>query len=85
LISLFVSQAGTANTMDKTANSGKSEIATLAGGCFWCTESDLEKLTGVTDVISGYSGGELENPTYKQVSSGKSGHIEVINVAYNPD
>ncbi|MFA0283026.1 peptide-methionine (R)-S-oxide reductase MsrB [Vibrio sp. 10N.222.55.F12] len=85
LISLFVSQTGTANTMDKTANSGKSEIATLAGGCFWCTESDLEKLKGVTDVISGYSGGELENPTYKQVSSGKSGHIEVINVTYNPD
>ncbi|ROO69117.1 peptide-methionine (R)-S-oxide reductase MsrB [Vibrio crassostreae] len=85
LISLFVSQTGTANTMDKTADSGKSEIATLAGGCFWCTESDLEKLTGVTDVISGYSGGKLENPTYKQVSSGKSGHIEVINVTYNPD
>ncbi|TCN95492.1 peptide methionine sulfoxide reductase msrA/msrB [Vibrio crassostreae] len=85
LISLFVSQIGTANTMDKTADSGKNEIATLAGGCFWCTESDLEKLTGVTDVISGYSGGELENPTYKQVSSGKSGHIEVINVTYNPD
>ncbi|KPL97639.1 peptide-methionine (R)-S-oxide reductase MsrB [Vibrio splendidus] len=85
LISLFISQTGTANTMDKTANSGKTEIATLAGGCFWCTESDLEKLTGVTDVISGYSGGELENPTYKQVSSGKSGHIEVINVTYNPD
>ncbi|WP_435249714.1 peptide-methionine (R)-S-oxide reductase MsrB [Vibrio sp. nBUS_14] len=85
LISLFVSQTGTANTMDKTANSGKSEIATLAGGCFWCTESDLEKLKGVTDVVSGYSGGKLENPTYKQVSSGKSGHIEVINVTYNPD
>lgn len=85
LVSLFVSQTGTANTMDKTANSGKSEIATLAGGCFWCTESDLEKLKGVTDVVSGYSGGELENPTYKQVSSGKSGHIEVINVTYNPD
>ncbi|MFA0125365.1 peptide-methionine (S)-S-oxide reductase, partial [Vibrio sp. 10N.261.48.A2] len=85
LTSLFVSQTGTANTMDKAMDSGKSEIATLAGGCFWCTESDLEKLTGVTDVISGYSGGELENPTYKQVSSGKSGHIEVINVTYNPD
>lgn len=85
LISLFVSQTGTANTMDKAANSGKSEIATLAGGCFWCTESDLEKLKGVTDVVSGYSGGKLENPTYKQVSSGKSGHIEVINVTYNPD
>ncbi|WP_299693114.1 peptide-methionine (R)-S-oxide reductase MsrB [uncultured Vibrio sp.] len=85
LISLFVSQTGTANTMDKAAHSTKNEIATLAGGCFWCTESDLEKLKGVTDVISGYSGGEQENPTYKQVSSGKSGHIEVISVNYNPD
>lgn len=85
LTSLFISQTGTANTMDKAMGSANSEIATLAGGCFWCTESDLEKLTGVTDVVSGYSGGKLENPTYKQVSSGKSGHIEVINVTYNPD
>ncbi len=60
------------------------EVATLAGGCFWCTESDLEKLPGVLDVVSGYSGGELENPTYKQVSSGKTGHIEVIEVKYDP-
>ncbi len=77
LISLFVSQIIPANTMDKTANSGKSEIATLAGGCFWCTESDLEKLTGVTDVISGYSGVNRKSNLTKQVSSGKSGHIEV--------
>ncbi|MGJ7095599.1 peptide-methionine (R)-S-oxide reductase MsrB [Vibrio hannami] len=68
----------------KTSTSGKTEIATLAGGCFWCTESDFEKLDGVIDVISGYSGGQLENPTYKQVSSGKSGHIEVIQVTYDP-
>ncbi|WP_067515821.1 peptide-methionine (R)-S-oxide reductase MsrB [Endozoicomonas ascidiicola] len=61
-----------------------TEIATLAGGCFWCTESDLEKLNGVIDVISGYSGGQLENPSYDQVSSGKTGHIEVINVIYDP-
>ncbi len=61
-----------------------AEIATLAGGCFWCTESDLEKLEGVIDVISGYSGGQLENPTYSQVSSGKSGHIEVIQVIFDP-
>ncbi|WP_067582111.1 peptide-methionine (R)-S-oxide reductase MsrB [Endozoicomonas ascidiicola] len=61
-----------------------TEIATLAGGCFWCTESDLEKLNGVIDVVSGYSGGQLENPSYDQVSSGKSGHIEVINVIYDP-
>ncbi|WP_367971489.1 peptide-methionine (R)-S-oxide reductase MsrB [Vibrio scophthalmi] len=59
------------------------ETATLAGGCFWCTESDLEKLPGVIDVVSGYSGGAQENPTYKQVSSGTSGHIEVIQVKYD--
>ncbi|MGY3571435.1 peptide-methionine (R)-S-oxide reductase MsrB [Vibrio paucivorans] len=60
------------------------EIATLAGGCFWCTESDLEKLEGVIDVVSGYAGGDVENPTYKQVSSGKTGHIEVIKVTFDP-
>lgn len=60
-----------------------TQTATLAGGCFWCTESDFEKLDGVIDVVSGYAGGELENPTYKQVSSGKSGHIEVIQITYD--
>ena len=55
----------------------------MAGGCFWCTESDLEQLPGVLGVVSGYSGGDLA-PTYRQVSSGKSGHIEVIEVKYDP-
>ncbi|WP_295891007.1 peptide-methionine (R)-S-oxide reductase MsrB [uncultured Vibrio sp.] len=61
------------------------KTATLAGGCFWCTESDLEALDGVIDVVSGYSGGTLENPTYKQISSGKTGHIEAISVTYDAD
>lgn len=65
------------------AKNTKYDTATLAGGCFWCTESDLEKLSGVVAVESGYSGGSLDNPSYKQVSSGKSGHIEVINVTYD--
>ncbi|MCS0045173.1 peptide-methionine (R)-S-oxide reductase MsrB [Vibrio antiquarius] len=81
---LLLSKAGTADTMDKMKTSENAEIATLAGGCFWCTESDLEQLTGVVDVVSGYSGGHVENPTYRQVSSGKSGHIEVIEVKYDP-
>ena len=51
------------------------KVAVFAGGCFWCTESDLEKLPGVIDVVSGYSGGALENPTYKQVSSGKGENL----------
>ncbi len=64
--------------------SGQTEVATLAGGCFWCTESDLEKLPGVVDVVSGYAGGNVDNPNYKQVSSGKTGHIEVVQVTYDP-
>jgi peptide methionine sulfoxide reductase msrA/msrB len=64
--------------------SSQYQTATLAGGCFWCTESDVEKLNGVIDVISGYAGGHVENPTYKEVSSGKSGHIEVIQVTFDP-
>src|SRR4030066_465899 len=58
--------------------------ATFAGGCFWCTEADFEKLPGVVKVISGYTGGIKENPTYEQVSSGGTGHVEAIQVYYNP-
>jgi peptide methionine sulfoxide reductase msrA/msrB len=60
------------------------ETATFAGGCFWCVESDFEKVDGVVEVISGYTGGRKENPTYKEVSSGKTGHFEAIQVRYNP-
>ncbi|WP_367989807.1 peptide-methionine (R)-S-oxide reductase MsrB [Vibrio sp. NTOU-M3] len=80
----FLSQAGSENK-PKLVSASALETATLAGGCFWCTESDLEKLDGVVDVVSGYAGGTLDNPTYKQVSSGKSGHIEVIQVTYDPN
>lgn len=59
-------------------------VATFAGGCFWCTESDFEKLAGVTRVISGYSGGKEKNPTYEQVSAGVTGHVESIQVYYDP-
>jgi methionine-S-sulfoxide reductase len=58
--------------------------AILAGGCFWCVESDFEKLDGVLDVVSGYTGGMLENPTYEQVSSGNTGHIESVLITYDP-
>jgi peptide methionine sulfoxide reductase msrA/msrB len=59
-------------------------VATFAGGCFWCVESDFEKLPGVREVISGYSGGHVVNPTYAQVSGGKTGHIESVQVYYDP-
>ena len=62
----------------------KYEVATLAGGCFWCVESDLEKISGVHSVISGYSGGIIKNPTYKQVSSGQTKHIESVQVTFDP-
>jgi len=58
--------------------------ATFAGGCFWCTEADFEKLPGVVKVISGYAGGHKENPTYEEVSSGTTGHVEAIQVYYDP-
>ena len=59
------------------------ETAILAGGCFWCIEADYEKLDGVFEAVSGYSGGHIDNPSYKQVSAGNSGHIEVVKVSYD--
>lgn len=59
--------------------------AILAGGCFWCVESGLEALDGVEEVISGYTGGEEMNPTYKQVASGSTGHTEAVEVRFNPE
>lgn len=62
-----------------------TKTAVLGGGCFWCTEAAFEQLPGVLDVESGYAGGEMENPTYEQVSSGLTGHAEVIRVSYDPE
>ena len=61
------------------------ETATLAGGCFWCTEAVFDNVTGVEDVVSGYSGGHLENPTYQQVCSETTGHAEVVQIKFNPE
>lgn len=58
--------------------------ATFAGGCFWCMETAFEKLPGVHAVISGYTGGEKKNPTYEQVSSGRTGHAESVQITYDP-
>jgi peptide-methionine (S)-S-oxide reductase len=62
----------------------KLEKATFAGGCFWCTEEAFEKVPGVTGAVSGYMGGKVKNPTYEQVSSGRTGHTEVVQVSYDP-
>jgi peptide-methionine (S)-S-oxide reductase len=63
----------------------KLEIATLAGGCFWCTEALFKRLKGVVSVLPGYAGGTVENPTYEQVSSGTTGHAETIQIEFNPE
>ncbi|MFI4963117.1 MAG: peptide-methionine (S)-S-oxide reductase MsrA [Legionellales bacterium] len=60
------------------------ELATLAGGCFWCTEAIFKRLKGVKSVTSGYSGGKTDNPTYEQVSTGATGHAEVIQIEFDP-
>ncbi|WP_235727655.1 peptide-methionine (R)-S-oxide reductase MsrB [Maridesulfovibrio frigidus] len=59
-------------------------VATVAGGCFWCVESDLEKVAGVDRVVSGYIGGNVDNPTYEQVSSGTTGHLEAVQIYFDP-
>lgn len=61
------------------------ETTTLAAGCFWCVEAVFDDLKGVEDVVSGYSGGHTENPTYQQVCSETTGHAEVIQIKFNPD
>ena len=61
------------------------EVATFAGGCFWCMEAAFERSDGVAEVISGYTGGRKDNPSYEEVSSGTTGHYEAIQVYYDPD
>lgn len=65
-------------------NTTELQKATFAGGCFWCMEAPFEKLRGVKDVISGYTGGHKENPTYAEVSAGGTGHAEAVQVIYDP-
>lgn len=88
-LSLLLHAAAIADSFSSKQPSQKSsqgiESAILAGGCFWCIESDFEKLDGVLGVISGYIGGHLKDPTYKQVSAGGSGHIEAVRVSYDAE
>ena len=67
----------------KAAGQGK-EVVTIGGGCFWCTEAVIERLEGVSDVVSGYMGGHIENPTYEQICTKTTGHAEVIEVTFDP-
>jgi len=89
LLTLSVFTYRQSDGMEKKENTsiketGETAYAVFAGGCFWCTEADFEKVDGVFEVISGYTGGNMDNPTYKQVSAGGTGHIEAIKVSYDP-
>lgn len=65
-------------------NAATREQLTLGGGCFWCLEAVFEKVKGVEDVVSGYAGGKVDKPTYKQVCGGDTGHAEVVRITYDP-
>ncbi len=71
------------NTQMEKRETG-SKIAVFAGGCFWCTEAIFNELKGVQQVVSGYTGGKVDNPTYEQVCSGKTGHAECTQITYDP-
>ena len=81
---LSIAASGESAHDKEQAQASNTSIATFAGGCFWCVESDFEKVPGVNEVISGYVGGHVENPTYKQVSYGNTGHVEAVEVHYDP-
>jgi peptide methionine sulfoxide reductase msrA/msrB len=73
------------NAFEMHNKGGQVEVATFAGGCFWCVEADFEKVNGVEEAISGYTGGQEKNPTYEEVSSGTTGHVEAVQVFYDPE
>jgi methionine-S-sulfoxide reductase len=82
---LVLSAVGLAFSVPAAAQApGRQSQAVFAGGCFWCTESDFDKIPGVLSTTSGYIGGKLAKPTYEQVSAGGTGHIEAVQVVYDP-
>lgn len=85
MIRAFITAAATALVLTtSTANAQKLEPVIFAGGCFWCVESDFDQIPGVVRTTSGYTGGSIENPTYQQVSRGGTGHLEAVEITYDP-
>lgn len=82
--SFAVAQKGRPSEQAGKRSAVKTELATLGGGCFWCLDAVYRDLRGVEDVVSGYTGGTVKNPTYDQVCSGETGHAEVVQVKFDP-
>lgn len=82
IVALLVTTAAVAQA--PSPSPAQSRTAVFAGGCFWCMEGPFEKLAGVSEVVSGYSGGRTTNPSYEQVTGGGTGHAEVVRVSYDP-
>lgn len=76
--------SGTENLMSEVTTNDSLQVATFGSGCFWCTEAVFQQVDGVTKVESGYSGGKVKNPTYREVCTGMTGHAEVIQLTYDP-
>ena len=84
-MSIFAFLVITVCSFGKSGMKERNEVATFGGGCFWCTEAIFDRVSGVQKVESGYAGGHIADPTYKQVTTGKTGHAEVIQIGYDPE
>ena len=85
ILGCFANNKYSVNSSQNTQESSeKGTEAILGGGCFWCTEAVFEKINGVTEIVSGYAGRKSQNPTYKEICTGKSGHAEVIRIIFDP-
>jgi peptide-methionine (S)-S-oxide reductase len=84
VVAILAAVAASAGQQAPAGQPARSETAVFAGGCFWCTEADFDKVKGVLSTTSGYTGGHKDKPTYEQVSAGGTGHVEAVQVVYDP-
>lgn len=85
MMTIFASLVFLFSTNGQAVMEQNLELATFGGGCFWCVEAIFERVDGVHSVVSGYSGGDVANPTYREVTTGTTGHAEVIQIRYDPE
>jgi len=85
LLLIFLFLFNVLQAEESQVNSGNGQVATFAAGCFWCAQSDFDKVNGVISTTAGYTGGSKTNPTYEEVSSGETGHVESLQIVYDPN